>query len=222
MPPAGPLSEGELSVMETWIDEGATWPEGVVLVSAKLPREKQTEGTVGSAKEKDSLSVSNFAERAFGAIGYFHPAVVHFPIALLIFGGAAAGLSFFTGSRAQAIAFHCLIWGTLSAVLAAIMGWSFAAEKGYPSWTIIPDSTSLADTQLLFRHRWTGVAVAVLSIVILSMAIVAKKFPQSSVRHVWKLGMLVLVLLVSITGHQGGELVYGDILAKAIERITGK
>jgi len=34
--------------------------------------------------------------------------------------------------------------------------------------------------------------------------------------------MLVLALLVGITGHQGGELVYGDILAKAVTRFVGK
>jgi len=214
MPPSGPLPPSELAILRLWIDEGAVWPEGYLLANVKVALEP-SEGA-------DKLDSDNIFERAFGAIGYFHPAVIHFPIALLVFGGAAAGLSFFTGSRAQSIAFHCLLWGTIAAVLSATMGWSFATEKGFPRWDIIPDSDALADVQLLFRHRWMGVTVAVLSVVTLCIALVSKKLPTSSFRHVWKIGMLVLALLVSITGHQGGELVYGDILAKAITRFVGK
>ena len=214
MPPSGPLPASELAILRLWIDEGAVWPEGYLLANVKVALEP-SEGA-------DKLDSDNIFERAFGAIGYFHPAVIHFPIALLVFGGAAAGLSFFTGSRAQSIAFHCLLWGTIAAVLSATMGWSFATEKGFPRWDIIPDSDALADVQLLFRHRWMGVTVAVLSVVTLCIALVSKKFPNYSIRHVWKIGMLVLALLVSITGHQGGELVYGDILAKAVTRFVGK
>jgi len=214
MPPSGPLPPSELAILRLWIDEGAVWPEGYLLANVKVALEP-SEGA-------DKLDSDNIFERAFGAIGYFHPAVIHFPIALLVFGGAAAGLSFFTGSRAQSIAFHCLLWGTIAAVLSATMGWSFATEKGFPRWDIIPDSDALADVQLLFRHRWMGVTVAVLSVVTLCIALVSKKLPTSSFRHVWKIGMLVLALLVSITGHQGGELVYGDILAKAVTRFVGK
>lgn len=214
MPPNGPLPSSELAVLKIWIDEGAVWPEGYLLASAKVEMK--------SGAEASKVESDGFFARAFGAIGYFHPAVIHFPIALLIFGGAAAGLSFFTGSRAQAIAFYCLLWGSLATVVSAVMGWSFAIEKGFPRWDIIPDAETLADTQLLFRHRWMGVTVAVLSVIVLGIAIIAKKFPNHSIRHVWRIGMLVLALLVSITGHQGGELVYGDILAKAVTRFVGK
>jgi uncharacterized membrane protein len=213
MPPSGPLPANELAVLKLWIDEGAIWPEGDLLANAKLAQQSTDSPKAAS----DSLLA-----RAFGALGYFHPAVIHFPIALLVFGGAAAGLSFFTGSRAQATAFYCLLWGSFAAVLSTIMGWSFAIEKGFPSWYIIPDADALADTQLLFRHRWMGVSVAVLSVITLCVAIVARKFPASSVNHVWRIGMLVLALMVSITGHQGGELVYGDVLAKAVTRFIGK
>ncbi len=214
MPPSGPLPPHELAVLKLWIDEGAAWPDGYLLANVKV-------ATTPIEETSTTKSEGVFA-RAFGAIGYFHPAVIHFPIALLIFGGAAAGLSFFTGSRAQAIAFYCLLWGSIATVVSAIMGWSFAIEKGFPSWDIIPDAEALADTQLLFRHRWMGVTVALLSMIILAISIVSRKFPNHSIRHVWRIGMLVLAILVSITGHQGGELVYGDILAKAVTRLVGK
>ncbi len=214
MPPAGPLPSNELAVLKLWIDEGAVWPDGYLLASAKV--------AMKPGEEVSKVESDGFLARAFGAIGYFHPAVIHFPIALLMFGGAAAGLSFFTGSRAQAIAFYCLVWGSLATVVSAIMGWSFATEKGFPRWDFIPNAEALADTQLLFRHRWMGVTVAALSIIVLGIAIISKKFPRHSIRHVWRIGMLVLALLVSIPGHQGGELVYGDILAKAVTRFVGK
>jgi uncharacterized membrane protein len=214
MPPSGPLPSRELAILKLWIDEGAAWPDGYQLANVKV--------ATTPIEETGATKSEGFLTRAFGAIGYFHPAVIHFPIALLIFGGAAAGLSFFTGSRAQAIAFYCLLWGSIATVVSAIMGWSFAIEKGFPSWDIIPDVEALADTQLLFRHRWMGVTVALLSVIILAISIVSRKFPNHSIRHVWRIGMLVLAILVSITGHQGGELVYGDILAKAVTRLVGK
>jgi len=36
----------------------------------------------------------------------------------------------------------------------------------------------------------------------------------------WKTGVLILAALVGIVGHQGGEMVYGDIFAQAIEQFN--
>ncbi len=98
------------------------------------------------------------------------------------------------------------------------MGWFFAIEQGYPDWNIVPTSESSESTQTLYRHRWTGIGVCVLSLLVLSLADVARRFPSSPVRHVWRVGLIVLAMVVGIAGHQGGELVYGDLSAKASER----
>ncbi len=85
MPPSGPLPGAILAVLRTWIEEGAEWPPSVKLVS---------EEPESASPAKQSKSNSVFA-RLCGAIGYFHPAVVHFPIALLLFAAGAATISFF-------------------------------------------------------------------------------------------------------------------------------
>ncbi len=104
MPLRGPIPQNELNIVKSWIQQGADWPEGVTFVS------------LGGIKEQPKVNKNDqsLLARVSGFLGYFHPAVVHFPIALLMFGGAAAALSFLTGGRAVYVAFYCLTWGTLS------------------------------------------------------------------------------------------------------------
>ena len=82
MPPDGPMNPSQLAMIKLWIDEGADWPVGVVL---------------GPQVKRDPMPTSDFsfAGKAFRAIGYFHPAMVHFPIALFLVGGVCAFLSYF-------------------------------------------------------------------------------------------------------------------------------
>ncbi|MDZ4849819.1 MAG: c-type cytochrome domain-containing protein [Pirellulaceae bacterium] len=212
MPMNGPLAIAELDIVETWITEGAQWPETFQFISAQGIRTVYRE-----APEAEGIMA-----RFFAFLGYFHPAIVHFPIALVIFGAAAAALSFLTGGRAVYVAFYCLIWGTLFSVVAAVTGWSLAAEKGYPAWTAIPTSESIASASAVFRHRWLGFFSTIVSIVVLVLAVIAIRKPTSVYRHIWRIGFIVLAIIISIVGHQGGELVYGDIFGKAIERLLGK
>lgn len=212
MPPSGPLVGSQIIVLKNWIEEGAIWPPSVQLV-ADAPKYQDDKPA-----EKSDTQLS----RIVGAIGYFHPAVVHFPIALLLFGAGAAMLSFVVGSRPQLIAFHCLLWGTLFAIVAACMGWFFAIEQGYPAWNVIPTSESSEELQTLYRHRWTGIFVCVLSIIVVFLALLSRRYPSSSLRHVWRWGLIVVAVIVGIAGHQGGELIYGDLAAKATARLTGK
>jgi hypothetical protein len=44
------------------------------------------------------------------------------------------------------------------------------------------------------------------------IAVIAKKRAKSDFRFVWLAGALVLAALVSLVGHQGGELTYGEEL----------
>jgi uncharacterized membrane protein len=202
----------ELNVFKTWIEQGAEWPEGIKFVS------------LGGIEEPTSVRTKNnslFA-RLCGFLGYFHPAVVHFPIALLMFGGAASALSFLTGGRAVYVAFYCLMWGTFFALISAMLGWFYAAEKGYPSWDIIPNKDSVEAASAVFRHRWLGTFSTTLSVVVCVCAILAVRQPKAPWKHVWRVGLIVVALLISIVGHQGGELVYGEILHRAFDRLMGR
>jgi uncharacterized membrane protein len=212
MPLNGPLSERELSIIEEWIEQGANWPETFRFVS-----------TTGiESIDREPIEPEGLFQRLSAFSGYFHPAVVHFPIALLVFGGAAAALSFLTGGRAIFIAFYCLIWGTLFSIVSTYMGWCLAAEKGYPDWMAVPTGESIEASSAIFRHRWLGTFAMLVGIAVSICALVSVRKPKSPLRHVWRVGLIVTALLVSIVGHQGGELVYGDIVAKAFSRLLGK
>lgn len=132
-------------------------------------------------------------------LGRLHPLVVHFPIALLI---AAALAEFLRPRRAGAAggpsapALFCLVLGAASAVVAALSGWLFAAHDP-PGMEAI-----------LFRHRWTGVAVAVVAS---GTAWLALRWRSSEVFAApARVGMLISLGLVSYSAHLGGAMVYGE------------
>lgn len=211
MPLNGPIPPHELAIFKKWIEDGAQWPEDFRLITA-----------VGIPSiERTTTEPEGLMQRFSAFIGYFHPAIVHFPIGLLIFGGAAAALSFVTGGRAVYVAFYCLVWGTLFTMVTAYTGWSLAAEKGYPAWSTLPTVESVDAASAVFRHRWLGTFTSLLSIVVLGLAIFAIRWPRSRFAIAWRIGLVFIALLVSIVGHQGGELVYGDLIGKAFNRLLG-
>lgn len=212
MPLNGPISGRELSVIENWIEQGAEWPETFRFVST----------TGVPSDESQPFEPEGLFQRIAAFSGYFHPAVVHFPVALLVFGGAAAALSFLTGGRAVYVAFYCLIWGTFFSIVATYMGWCYAVEKGYPDWMSVPTSESVEASSAIFRHRWLGTATTLVGIAVTICAAFATRKTKGILQHVWRIGLIVLALMVSIAGHQGGELVYGDIIGKAFSRLVGK
>lgn len=212
MPLRGPIPQNELNIVKSWIQQGADWPKGVTFVSLGGISEQP------KAKENDQSLLA----RISGFLGYFHPAVVHFPIALLMFGGAAAALSFLTGGRAVYVAFYCLTWGTLFALISTVLGWFYAAEKGYPAWDAIPNKDSIEAAAAIFRHRWLGTIATAMSSIVCLIAILAARQPKKPWKHVWRIGLIVVALIISIVGHQGGELVYGDILHRAVDRLMGR
>ncbi len=125
-------------------------------------------------------------------VGTFHPASVHFPIALL----TVALLSRLQGQRAQMrekhlpygfISRYCLYFGTITACLAAALGWAFASPMG-------------TETDLMFYHRWFGTAVALGSVVV----VVLKERGWC-----YTIPLAILVLGVLLTGFLGGAMIYG-------------
>jgi uncharacterized membrane protein len=200
MPPAGRLPAGELAMIKMWLDEGAVLPE------------KLTEAKVEPKVEQDA------ATKALTAAGYFHPAVIHFPIALIIVSAMAAMVSFvgYTESLKR-FSLACLVFGAITAVVSAVAGWGFAMEKGYLDWQTVPDANTSEAAALLFRHRWSGVASAALASIVAIMGLASTKLNRRG--HLWRIGVIVCAALVGITGHQGGEMVYGDILHAAMQKL---
>jgi uncharacterized membrane protein len=211
MPPAshgGPLPTAEIALIKLWIDEGAGWPEGATVVAA---------GEAGESKpapETKKVMPTSMAARVWAFQGFLHPATVHFPIALLILGAFAAMGSYLPGwTSAEPIAKFCLFFGAIFSVVACLMGWSFATERGYGDWTSTEGE--------IFWHRWSGIILAVFSVILMLLS--WKSNRSSSTKHIWKLGMLLAAVIVGLVGHQGGELTYGKAMYdRAFEYLLGE
>ncbi|MCC9599732.1 cytochrome C [Stieleria sp. JC731] len=216
MPPpskGGPLLPAELAMIRVWINEGANWPEGVI-VSA-TPLEEMLETDLQAPVDGDEAAKS-IVERVWAFQGFFHPATVHFPIALFLLGGFFVVVGWKWPAVGTQIPLACLLIGSLTAIASTAMGWSFAVEEGYGSWTKVDFDSEV------FWHRWSGVIVTVLSVVFALIALAGVRKQDPSKAKVWKSGLLLIAVLVGLVGHQGGELSYGkDFYPKAFRILFG-
>ncbi len=140
-------------------------------------------------------------ETAFGRflfwLGKFHPAAVHFPIAMLL--GAAfaeiAAFRFNTNFLRDAARF-CLWLGALGAVGSTALGWLYGGLQ-------------LTDTDsTLALHRWNGTSVALLSLVTLWLAERRLSGPYMWL-GTYRTALFVTALLVGLNGYWGSVMVYG-------------
>ena len=210
MPPTshgGPLSPTELAVIRVWISEGADWPEEAS-VSTDKPVEIAPLEAVAAPK--------GILERLWAFQGFLHPATVHFPVALLLVGALFVVLGLKWPELGNQIPVACLILGSLSAVSAAMMGWSFATQEGYGGWNKIDFDSEI------FWHRWSGIFVAVLSTGLTIVAAFAWWRDSVALGKVWRIGLVVAAGIVGLVGHQGGELTYGkEFYPKAFAILLG-
>ena len=118
-------------------------------------------------------------------VGRFHPLLVHLPIGFLLL---AALLEWWPGDRARSAIGAGWILGAASAVVAAFCGWLLSNESGG------------GDT--LFWHKWLGIGVATLAVI---GAFVSRRGGKTAKG----LG-IVMVALLGLAGHQGGNLTHGE------------
>ncbi|HTL08777.1 MAG TPA: c-type cytochrome domain-containing protein, partial [Chitinophagaceae bacterium] len=125
-------------------------------------------------------------------IGHLHPLLVHLPIGVLLLGCFFQLLVLRPAyAYLQPAIGITLFWGMLTAVAACITGYLLSGSGDY-------------DEQLVGRHQWFGIAVAA------TAAIYYGCYRFNLIRkYTWALP-LVLILLVSITGHLGGTLTHGS------------
>lgn len=128
-----------------------------------------------------------------GFLGRFHPLVVHLPIGFLLLSGIAEIVARRRGVNLNNAISIMLLSGAIAALLAVGLGWLLAGDGGY-------------DENTLFWHRWMGVGVAVVSI----LAWLAKIGKLKISSNVYKGSLLLLVLLITVTGHFGGNLTHGS------------
>jgi uncharacterized membrane protein len=196
MPPVshgGPLPATEWALIQVWIQEGAVWPSGAVV----------TDGSVPEAKLPVMQPTSLFA-RVWAFQGYLHPATVHFPIALLLVGGVFVVVGWRYPVLGQNVSLVCLFLGTLSAIVASIMGWAFAPRRGYGGWDRIDMDSEI------FWHRWSAVIVTTVAIATSAVALRWLQNRSPRLGKMWKGGLLAAAMMIGAVGHQGGELTYGE------------
>ena len=150
-----------------------------------------------------ALDISTF-------FGRFHPLFVHLPIGFLLL---AIIIEWYQGKNKASkdnnyVAFAWLL-GALSAIIAAICGWLLANTGNYAEEDI-------------FWHRWIGVVLAVVA----GLGWWVKTKPQKFSKSVNNaIGMLVVGLLL-IEGHLGGNLTHGanyllEYAPESVQRLFG-
>lgn len=138
-------------------------------------------------------------DHLFTFLGRFHPLVVHLPIALILVSGLLELLGWWTKRELlQNAARINLVLGALSAIVAAPLGWAAAAYTRFPG---------MEDT--LFWHRWSGTTLTVLAVVAATLIWANHRRPNPKLEGGYRAFLIVLCLLVAITGHLGGSLVFG-------------
>ena len=190
MPPADKpqLTGAELAAIKLWIEEGAKWEES----------------DDDAAKPEAPADRGSFLSRAWTFQGLFHPVSVHLPVACLSLSCFFLIISYkFPKAAFEASAFYCLWIGAIGAIGACVMGWAYAQHEGYGAYSF-DVIKSLVD-----RHRWAGIAVAIVAVALLPLATKVYRKQQVHLRKFWLIGSIVLAALVGGTGNWGGELIYG-------------
>lgn len=135
---------------------------------------------------------------------HLHPMIVHFPIALVIFGFLAelASLVFTHEKCLPKISFYLLITGTLGALAAVLAGVFFTSEMS-------GEAGAIRDTHALLAFLTLGLLIITSTLRISS--IVSRKESKNKKRLTFILYLLA-VISVSATGFFGGTLVYSYMM----------
>ncbi|WP_422359609.1 c-type cytochrome domain-containing protein [Reichenbachiella sp.] len=129
-------------------------------------------------------------------LGRFHPLVVHLPIGILLLAFLMWSYDFWKKSTAfsQAIAFSLLL-GTLGAAASCLIGYMLSLSGGYSD-------------QALNWHMWAGIATTALAAwAYLSFTL---KLKSNKNEHIRWASLTLMVIVLSITGHLGGNLTHGS------------
>lgn len=134
-------------------------------------------------------------------IARLHPALIHFPIALVLAAAAAEATAIAVGDkRWTGIAAANVRLGAVFAVIAAIAGWRLASVPGAET------------TALLEWHRWLGVVAAGMTLIAALATFAATAAAGTGHRlasWTYRTALFAAGALVAAAGHLGGVLVWG-------------
>jgi mono/diheme cytochrome c family protein/uncharacterized membrane protein len=131
-------------------------------------------------------------------LGRFHPAAVHFPLALLTAAAVAELLRLLTGKPAfDAVSRYCVWFGALTAVVAGLLGWCLGEFR-------LTDASGV-----LMTHRWLGTCTVASAGLVLVLGEASRRPDRRRTRLAFRVTLLVVAVLVLVTGFFGGAVVYG-------------
>jgi uncharacterized membrane protein len=135
---------------------------------------------------------------------HFHPMLVHFPIALVVFGFLADLISFMYKKEVclSKTGFYLLIIGTLSALVALLTGMLFTNEMS-------GSAGKIQETHELFA--WITVGTLIVAS-LLRIYIMIKNQENLGLKQTAFVVYGLAALSVSITGFFGGTLVYNYMM----------
>jgi uncharacterized membrane protein/mono/diheme cytochrome c family protein len=245
MPPPehSKLTPEQITLVKTWIDEGADWPEGIEMVDTSETKdedvdesedpkptvepqddEKQDDEKQEENKDADAvpiLTTDKKTQQVFDAMGSLHPAAVHLPIGLLLASGLFALFSLRGNFVMSDCAYYCLWLGTLGAIAACVSGWWYSPMEHRGDVAQFGDLFD--QTQDVFWHRTGGLIITAVALLLALFAAGARnRDPDDGV--LWKLGLILLACGIGWVGHTGGELAYPSQykdLNAIYERIIG-
>jgi len=129
-------------------------------------------------------------------IGRLHPLIIHFPIALLIISALAESGAWLTRDwRWRVVAFANVRVAAVFAIAAAFAGWRLAVAPG--------DSSAVVEW-----HRWLGVCAAAATMAA-ALATANHDGRAASAGWVYRTALISAAVLVIVTAHLGGVLVWG-------------
>ncbi len=143
--------------------------------------------------------------------GRFHPAVVHFPVALI---AVAAAFEWFDGRRRRFVpsrwSTRILALGVASSAVAALLGFADAETAGHQGTT----------AALLADHRALGIATVTAAVVAFWVGVRARRVPLPGRLRLYRGALGLAVLSSVVTGHLGACLVHGpESFDEAFDRV---
>lgn len=131
-------------------------------------------------------------------LGRFHPVTIHLPIGILCVALLFElwGIIFRKKNRHSALSFLLGV-GTLTAIVAVILGWLLALDAdSYPTAT-------------LFWHRWLGVATAVLAFLSYVFVKIYVHTQSGFSKVSYRLLLVACNIVLVIGSHHGGSMTHG-------------
>ncbi|HLK28519.1 MAG TPA: DUF2231 domain-containing protein [Puia sp.] len=130
--------------------------------------------------------------------GRFHPLLVHIPIGIILFAALLNIIEAYKKSKLLSVAIDiALLASFVSAALAVVSGLLLSSGGGYNNNT-------------LFWHKWIGISVAVLILIV--WIIRRRENPDSQFLKISLSSWLLYlsIVFISIGGHLGGNMTHGD------------